>query len=255
MPIPLLEISNLSKFYGTTRALDNLSLRLEAGETLGLLGPNGAGKTTAIHIILGLLTPSSGQVSVLGLSPLTSRHLISQKINFASADIQLPTNLKVIENLKTFARLYRVKESMRKIESLLQLFGMELLKDRLTGALSSGEKTRLSLCKSLLNDPILLLLDEPTSSLDPEIADVVRKNLKKYQRERGIGMLYTSHNMHEVEQMCDRILFIHKGKIMAEGTGDALLAKYECASLDEVFIKIARNHKSPPLKKGGMGGI
>lgn len=238
----LIQALNLSKYYGETRALGNLSLSVVKGETLGLLGPNGAGKTTAIHIFLGLLTPTAGSVSVLGLSPLTHRHAISQKINFASADIQLPSNLKVIENLKTFARLYGVKNPASKIDSLLQLFGMEHLKERLTGALSSGEKTRLSLCKSLLNDPILLLLDEPTASLDPEIADVVRKNLKKYQKEKGIGMLYTSHNMHEVEQMCDRILFIHQGKIMAEGTRDDLIAKYGCASLDEVFIKIARNH-------------
>ncbi|MDO8519902.1 MAG: ABC transporter ATP-binding protein [Deltaproteobacteria bacterium] len=238
----LIQASHLTKYYGGTCALDKLSLKVAPGETLGLLGPNGAGKTTAIHIFLGLLTPTSGTVSVLGLSPLTHREEISKKINFASADIQLPTNLKVIENLKTFARLYGVKNAAQKIDSLLSLFGMERLRGRLTGALSSGEKTRLSLCKSLLNDPVLLLLDEPTASLDPEIADVVRKNLKQYQKEKGIGMLYTSHNMHEVEQMCDRILFIHQGRIMAEGTRDVLIAKYGCASLDEVFIKIARNH-------------
>jgi len=236
----LIQTNDLYKSYGKTEALKGIDLKLNSGEILGLLGPNGAGKTTMIHIFLGLLTPSKGHVEVLGMSPLKKRHKIAHKINFSSAYIQLPSNLKVIENLKLFAGLYNVKKAKDKIQSLMEQFKIDHLSTRLTGALSSGEKTRLNLCKCLLNDPCMLLMDEPTASLDPEMADTVRKIIKKIQKENNLGMLYTSHNMKEIEEVCDRIMFLHHGKIIAEGSHDDMLKKFESRDLDEVFIKIVR---------------
>ena len=237
---PLIVVKDLCKSYPDTRALDGLSFTLKKGEILALLGPNGAGKTTAIHILLGLLTPTSGKVSVFGLSPLKDRHTISKRLNFSSAYVQLPSNLKVSENLKIFSMIYCVKDPRKKIDWLLELFGMSHLRNRVTGALSSGEKTRLNLAKCLLNDPELLLLDEPTASLDPDMADTVRKTLKQVQKTKELGILYTSHNMSEVEEICDRIHFIHEGRSMAEGTPEEVIKNYGSASLEEVFIKIAR---------------
>ncbi len=235
-----IEVKNLRKRYSDTVALDGISFSVKRGQIVGLLGPNGAGKTTAIHILLGLLTPTSGEVRVFGLSPLKNRHAISKRINFSSAYVQLPTNLKVQENLRIFSKLYSVKNAPEKIATLMELFEMSHLSGRLTGALSSGERTRLNLAKCLLNDPELLLLDEPTASLDPDMADVVRKTLKKIQRETGMGIFYTSHNMPEVEEMCDRIIFIHEGKLITEGTPAEVLRAFESKTLDQVFIKIVR---------------
>ncbi len=236
----LLQAQNLTKAYGSIIALDNLSFSLSRGEIVGLLGPNGAGKTTAIHIFLGLLTPSSGEVSVLGLSPIKDHHVIASRINFSSAYVNLPSNLKVRENLKIFSMLYNVEKAQEKIEKFLHLFEIEHLNNRLTGALSAGEKTRLNLCKALLNDPELLLLDEPTASLDPEVADKVKVTLKNIQKERGMGILYTSHNMKEVEELCDRVMFLHHGKTMAEGSPQEVMRQYQSGNLDDVFIKLVR---------------
>ncbi len=239
--MPLIVAKDICKTYPDTQALDHLSLELHRGQILGLLGPNGAGKTTAIHIFLGLLTPSSGEVSVFGLSPLKNRQAIAGRLNFSSAYAQLPSNLKVMENLSIFAKIYAVPDPRKKIDTLLELFEIGGLKNRLTGALSAGEKTRLNLCKCFLNDPELLLLDEPTASLDPEMADTVRKILKTIQKEKNIGILYTSHNMPEVEEICDRILFIHEGKTIAEGTPQEVLKSFRSNSLEQVFIRIVRS--------------
>ena len=238
----ILKASKLCKNYGETKALIDLDLELSRGEMLGLLGPNGAGKTTAIHIFLGLLSASSGEINIFGMSPIKNRHLISKRLNFSSAYVQLPSNLKVIENLKLFSRLYQIKHWKKKIEELLTLFDIADLSNRLTGALSAGEKTRLNLCKCLLNDPELLLLDEPTASLDPEMADTVRKTLKKIQLEKNMSILYTSHNMHEVEQICNRIIFIHEGRKIAEGGPKSVIKEYGSQTLEEVFIKIVRKN-------------
>lgn len=237
----LIRAEALSKSYGDTRALDGLSLSVSAGEIVGLLGPNGAGKTTAIHIFLGLLSPTGGSARVFGKDPLRHKHEISRKLNFSSAYAQLPSNLKVSENLKVFAKLYGTRQASKKIDSLLELFEIGHLKERLTGALSSGEKTRVNLAKCLLNDPKLLLLDEPTASLDPEMADTVRGVLRRIQDETRVGILYTSHNMPEVEALCNRIYFIHEGRLIASGTPKDVLRSFESNSLDQVFIKIVRS--------------
>ncbi|MCG3175615.1 MAG: putative multidrug ABC transporter ATP-binding protein YbhF [Candidatus Omnitrophica bacterium] len=247
-PALLVRVTGLSKTYGSTVALSGLDLTLQRGRILGLLGPNGAGKTTAIHILMGLLTPGSGQVRVLGMDPGRERHRIAERMNFASAYVQLPSNLKVYENLNVFAGLYGVRDARRKVEELLELFGVAELSGRLTGSLSSGEKTRVNLVKCLLNDPELLLLDEPTASLDPEMADHVRTTLRRIQRERGIGILYTSHNMPEVEELCDSIVFLHQGLKIAEGPPREVLARYGTRDLDELFIKIVRK------EHGSAGG-
>jgi ABC-2 type transport system ATP-binding protein len=238
---PLISLKGLRKEYPGTVALDGLSLELAPGEIVGLLGPNGAGKTTAIHVVLGLLTPSAGDVSVFGLSPITHRHEISRSLNFSSAYVHLPTNLKVQEALSIFAKLYSVRSAKKKLDGLLELFEIAHLKGRLIGALSSGEKTRVNLAKCLLNDPKLLLLDEPTASLDPEMADTVRKALKKIQKDTGTGILYTSHNMAEVEEICDRIYFIHEGRLIASGTPPEVMKSFQSSDLEEVFIKIVRS--------------
>jgi ABC-2 type transport system ATP-binding protein len=237
---PLVFTEKLTKAFPDILALDGIDLTVRRGEIVGLLGPNGAGKTTLINILLGLLTPTSGTVEVFGLSPLEHRARIAHRLNFSSAYVQLPSNLKVSENLRVFSDLYGIADAKRKVTEVLELFEIDGLKKRLSGALSSGEKTRLNLAKSLLNDPELLLLDEPTSSLDPNIADSVRKTLKKIQKEKKIGMLYTSHNMREVEELCDRIFFIHEGRAIAQGTCAELLERFKSRTLDQVFIKLVR---------------
>lgn len=236
----LIEAKSLKMQFDGYLALKDLSLRLNKGEVLGLLGPNGAGKTTAIHIFLGLLQATSGFVAILGHNPLKEWKKIAERVNFSSAYVQLPSNLKVIENLKIYARLYDIPHYNDRIEELLETFDLIKLRHRITGALSSGEKTRLNLCKSLLNEPDLLLLDEPTASLDPEMADKVRTLLRRIQDERKMGILYTSHNMAEIELMCDRIMFLHNGVIMAEGTHQSLKKEFNMKSLEDLFIHLVR---------------
>lgn len=240
-PPLLIEVKNLSKSYSDIQALNRVSLSLKSGEILGLLGPNGAGKTTLIHILLGLLTPSGGEVSVLGLSPMKHRHEISQKLNFSSAYVTLPGNLTVRENLKVYSMIYGVPHSREKIKRLLNLFEIAHLEDRITGFLSSGEKTRLNLVKCFLNDPLLLLLDEPTAGLDPDIADKVRTVIKGLRQEHPVGILYTSHNMYEVESLCDRVFFLNKGSISASGTPAEMMRTFESKTLEQVFIKVVRS--------------
>lgn len=236
----LLSCHALSKSYGATVALHALDLTVRRGQSVGLLGPNGAGKTTAIHIFLGLLTPSSGEARVLGFSPVTQRHRFAEKINFASAYVQLPSNLKVIENLRTFARLYGVKDRENKINLLLSIFGLQDMRTRLTGGLSAGERTRLNLCKALLNDPELLLLDEPTASLDPEMADNVRAILQQERARRGLGMVYTSHNMDEVEKLCDEVIFLSHGHVILRGAPSQIRSDHGGATLENIFISLVR---------------
>lgn len=238
---PIITTQNVSKHYGTHKALENLSFELQTGEILGLLGPNGAGKTTTLHLLLGLLTPTSGNISVMGVNPSLEKEKICSRLNFSSSYSNLPGNLNVSENLKIFSRLYAVPEADKKIKQLLDLFEISHLAGQVTASLSSGERTRLNLVRGLLNDPELLILDEPTSSLDPHIADKVRSILKTVRKERNISILYTSHNMPEVETMCDRVLFIHHGKKIAEGTSAEVRMKLSASSLEHAFIKIVRD--------------
>lgn len=238
---PVVEISHLRKTYGSKVAIDDLSFTVEPGEILAVLGPNGAGKTTAIQILLGLITPTSGTVNIFGMDINKHRVQILQRCNFSSAYLYLPHNLKVWENLLVFAQLYGVKHAMKKIDELLELLDMKEYKNAVTGKLSSGEQTRINLCKALLNDPELLLLDEPTASLDPDISDKVRKLLRRIQNERKIAMIQTSHNMRDVEEVCDRIVFVNKGRVITSGTTAEILQKFDQTSMEEVFIHISRS--------------
>ena len=223
------------------KALDAFNFQLHKGEVLGLLGANGAGKTTAMNMLLGLTTPTGGSIHAFGMDLATHRLEILKRANFSSAYTSLPGNLLVWQNLGVFARIYGVPDRKKKIDDLLSLFEISELRKRVTGQLSAGESTRLNLCKALLNDPELLLLDEPTASLDPDIADKVRKTIRRVQAERQISILYTSHNMIDIEEVCDRVIFLHKGKIVCQGTPAEIKALSEKNSLEDVFIKIARD--------------
>jgi ABC-2 type transport system ATP-binding protein len=237
----LLEAVELTREFDGVKALDRFSFKLRRGEVLGLLGANGAGKTTAMHCLLGLTLPSSGQLYAFGQPLHSHRIAILRRSNFSSSYASLPGNLKVWQNLLVFARIYGVAQPKQKIAGLLELLEVSHLSDRLTGQLSAGESTRVNLCKAFLNDPELLMLDEPTASLDPDIADKVRKVVRRLQRERNIGILYTSHNMIDIEEVCDRVIFLHKGRIVAEGSPADIVKRSTEQSLENVFIKIARS--------------
>lgn len=237
----ILEARELTREFDGVKALDAFSFQLHKGEVLGLLGANGAGKTTAMNMLLGLTTPTGGSIHAFGMNLATQRIDILRRANFSSAYTSLPGNLLVWQNLTVFARVYGVPNAKKKIADLLELFEISDLRKRVTGQLSAGESTRLNLCKALLNDPDLLLLDEPTASLDPDIADKVRKTIRKVQAERQISILYTSHNMKDIEEVCDRVIFLHKGKIVTQGTTEEILSKMQQNSLEDVFIKIARS--------------
>ena len=239
-PETVLEARELTREFDGVTVLDKFSFTLHKGEVLGLLGANGAGKTTALNKLLGLTTPTSGSIQVFGKDLAKHRIEILKRVNFSSDYTALPGNLYVWQNLAVFARIYGVPNAKQKITELLELLEIGDLRKRVTGQLSAGESTRLNLCKAMLNDPELLLLDEPTASLDPDIADKVRKVIQRVQKERGIAILYTSHNMKDIEEVCDRVIFLHKGKVVTEGTPQDIVSKSEQSSLEDVFIKIAR---------------
>jgi ABC-2 type transport system ATP-binding protein len=241
----LVEIKNLTKRFGDYTAVDDVSFSVNEGEIVGLLGPNGAGKTTTIHMILGMVTPSAGEIRIFGKPFDEHREEILQLMNFTSPYVAFPFRLTVLENLRVFARIYDVTDSERKIAELLALFDIERLANKPLARLSSGENTRVGLCKSLMNDPRLLLLDEPTAYLDPEVSFKVKEVLLEKRRESGMTILYTSHNMAEVEQMCDRIIFLHRGHVIASGspievTRAILADEREQPALEEVFLRVAR---------------
>ena len=237
----IIKIEKLTKIFGDITAVNELGFSVARGETVGLLGPNGAGKTTTIQMLLGLTKPTSGDIRIFNLNLQDSRRKILQRINFASAYISLPSNLTVYENLNVFGKLYGIPTPRRKIGNLLDLLEIPQVINQVTGALSSGQLTRLNLCKAFLNDPEILLLDEPTASLDPDIAEKVRLTLQNVQQEHGVTMLYTSHNMREVELMCDRVIFLSRGNIVTEGTPQEIVDNCQTKSLEEVFISLARN--------------
>lgn len=240
MTRPVVEVRNLTKTFDSFKAVDNVSFDLYQGEILGLLGPNGAGKTTIIHMLLGLTTPTSGEVRVFGFPLKDHKEEILKKVNFSSTYVSLPYSLTVRENLKVFAMLYGVEEKEKRIGEVLKTFEIEDIADTLVRNLSSGQLTRLNLAKALINNPLVLFLDEPTASLDPDIADKTRRLLKRIKEERNISILYTSHNMKEMEEISDRIIFLHKGRIIAKGSPGDVIKGFRGENLEEVFLKVAR---------------
>jgi|SRR3989344_4891474 len=237
----IVEVKSLTKRFDKTIAVNGISFKIEKGKITGLLGPNGAGKTTTIQMLLDLITPTSGKIKIFNLDLKKNREEILSKVNFSSPYVALPGNLKVDENLLTFGRLYGIKDLKNRINELTKFFGIHSLLSRMTSTLSTGQLTRLNLSKALLNKPELLLLDEPTASLDPVIADKTIKMLKKIQKESNVTILYTSHNMKEVEEICDRVIFINKGKIIDDGSPKELVKKYGHKDLNDVFLDIAKD--------------
>lgn len=239
----VVEVESLTKDFNNLRAVDHVSFELRAGEILGILGPNGAGKTTIIHMLLGLTTPTSGSIRVFGLDLRKHRSEILQQANFSSTYVAMPYSLTVKESLRVFARLYRVRHREERISELLRTFEMEDIKNKEVRHLSSGLLTRLNLAKALVNSPRILFLDEPTASLDPDIADKTRALLRRIKREQGISILYTSHNMKEMEEISDRIIFLHRGRIVASGRPAEVIQSFRRRNLEEVFLKVARGEE------------
>ncbi len=244
----VVEVHHLCKQFAEVRAVEALTFRVHRGEIFGLLGPNGAGKTTTIQMLLGLITPTCGSIRILGRDLRRHRRTILQRVNFSSSYVQLPFNLTVWENLYIFARLYGVPDPRRKIRTLLEWFEIPEVIHRRTGVLSSGQLTRLNLCKAFLNDPEILFLDEPTASLDPDMAEKVRTILHRLRAEHGTTIVYTSHNMFEVERLCDRVLFLMRGRMVAVGTPQQIMQQTGTRTLEEFFIRLAREEEPAPVR-------
>jgi ABC-2 type transport system ATP-binding protein len=242
MGAPIIEVEKITKSFDGVPVVKAVSFHVAAGEIFGFLGPNGAGKTTLIQLLLGLITPTSGTIRILGMDLKKDREAILSQVNFSSSYVSMPTSLTISENLLVFAKLYGVQNPDEKIASLLSLLEMDRQKTKLTRDLSSGQMTRLSLAKSLLNSPKILFLDEPTASLDPDIADKTRTLLKKIQKENRTTILYTSHNMKEMQEISDRIAFLNCGEIIACGTPEAVIKNFHGENLEDVFLKIARGN-------------
>jgi ABC-2 type transport system ATP-binding protein len=237
---PAIALERLVKVYKTTRAVDGISFAVERGSVTALLGGNGAGKTTTIAMIMGLVVPTEGAVQVLGAEMPRQRNRVLHRMNFESPYVDMPMRLTVRQNLRVFGKLYGVPEPEARIRQLAEQLDLVEFIDRPTGKLSSGQKTRVSLAKALINRPEVLLLDEPTASLDPDTADWVRTRLQDYRRERRATVLLASHNMAEVERMCDRVIMLKRGRIEDDDTPSNLLARYGRQNLEEVFLDIAR---------------
>ena len=245
----VLSVSNLRKQYGGTVAVDKLSFTIARNEIVGLLGPNGAGKTTTINMILGVLEPDSGTVRIEDLDLAKSRSQALERTNFVAVYSPLPGNLTVVENLRFFGLIYGVRNLRERIEALLDQFDLLQFRQVKCGVLSSGEQTRVSLAKAMINRPNLLLLDEPTASLDPSVARDVRTKIREATLQGNGGVLWTSHNMHEVEEVCDRVLFLSHGKILLEGDPRKLPAEHGKETLEELFIAVAREPLSLPIAR------
>ena len=240
MPPPL-EIIDLSKTYNSKEAVRNISFKVKENEIIGILGPNGCGKTTTIGMILGLLKPTGGKVLINGLEIEKERVDLLNELNFISPYIELPKKLTVKQNLEVYGRLYDVKELGIKIDYLSEKLRLNEFINKITGELSSGQKNRVSLAKSIINDPSVLLLDEPTASLDPETGDFVRNFLEEYQKEKKTSILLASHNMAEVERLCSSVLMMNKGSIIDQGTPGELIKKHGRKNMEEVFLKLTRD--------------
>ncbi|NWG22966.1 MAG: ABC transporter ATP-binding protein [Pseudorhodoplanes sp.] len=237
---PAIAVDRLVKVYRTGTAVGGITFALPRGSVTGLLGGNGAGKTTTIAMIMGLVTPTSGSVSVLGTDMARERHRVLHRMNFESPYVDMPMRLTVRQNLRVFGRLYGVIGVDERIAELAHDLDLADFLDRQTGKLSAGQKTRVSLAKALLNRPEVLLLDEPTASLDPDTADWVRTHLETYRARRNASILLASHNMREVERLCDRVIMMKRGEIVDDDTPDKLLARYGRETLEDVFLDIAR---------------
>ena len=235
-----LKVFELSKDYDGKNAVKDVSFELNQNEIIGILGPNGCGKTTTIGMILGLLKPSKGKVLINGIEIEKQRVSVLNNLNFISPYIELPKKLTVKQNLEIYGRLYDVKNLKSKIEYISEKLRLNEIINKITGELSSGQKNRVSLAKSIINDPIVLLLDEPTASLDPETGDFVRTFLENYQKERKTSILLASHNMSEVERLCSFVLMMNKGSIIDKGKPDELIRKHKRKNMEEVFLKLTR---------------
>ena len=238
-----LEVKNLVKKFNNITAVNNISFNIEKNKTLGLLGPNGCGKTTSIGMMLGLITPSSGEIYINGISLVPKNRIrLLSLMNFASPYIELPKKLTVEQNLEVYARLYGVKNVKERVNKMINDLNLQNFLKTKTGELSSGQKNRVALAKSLINKPKLLFLDEPTASLDPDIGDFVREYIEKYKKENELTILLASHNMKEVERLCDEIIMMKHGQIVDRGTCDQLIKKHGRENLEDTFLKIARSN-------------
>ena len=236
----VLSVTGLSKRYGDILAVDGISFEVRRREIVGLLGPNGAGKTTTISMILGVLEPSTGSIRIENIDLAGHRSQALERTNFAAVYAPLPGNLTVAQNLRIFGLIYGVRNLSARIETLLRQFDLEPFRDTRCGVLSSGEQTRVSLAKAMINAPDLLLLDEPTASLDPSAARDIRARIRGFASEGSCGVLWTSHNMYEVEEVCDRVLFLSHGRILLEGDPKTLPAEHGKENLEDLFITVAR---------------
>jgi len=237
-----IEIKNLNKKYNNILAVNNLNLKISKGSIVGLLGPNGCGKTTTIGMMLGLIKPSSGSVFINGqnIENEKNRTKLLEKMNFISPYVELPKKLTIEENLKVYGKMYGVKNFKDKIFELMEQLNLSEFKKRKTGELSSGQKNRVSLAKALINDPEILLLDEPTASLDPDVGDYIRTYIENFASKRGTTILLASHNMNEVERLCNEVMMMKNGNIIDKGTCNSLINKHGRKNLEETFLKIVR---------------
>ena len=240
MQPPAIDVRHLSKQFGAIRAVDDLGFTVPRGSVCALLGGNGAGKTTTLSLLLGLLTPSAGSIRILGEDMLAHRYRVLGRMNFSSPYVDLPQRLSVAENLSVYAHLYGVRHARRRVEALAGELDIAAFLKRPYGTLSAGQRTRVTLAKALLNEPEVLLLDEPTASLDPDSADRIRGYLRDYQQRSGATVLLASHNMPEVERLCDDVLMLRGGRLVDRGTPAQLLERYGRSTLEEVFLDIAR---------------
>ncbi|MGY3584845.1 ABC-2 type transport system ATP-binding protein [Bradyrhizobium sp. USDA 4341] len=245
-----IDVAHLVKVYKTTRAVDDISFRIARGSITGLLGGNGAGKTTTIAMIMGLVLPTSGSVTVLGARIPEQRYDVLGRMNFESPYVDMPMRLTVRQNLTIFGRLYAVKHLRERIDQLAADLDLTEFLDRSNGKLSAGQKTRVALAKALINEPDLLLLDEPTASLDPDTADWVRQHLETYRKTHNATILLASHNMLEVERLCDRVIIMKRGKIEDDDSPEGIMARYNRDTLEEVFLDVARGR----LREGAPEG-
>ncbi|MBO37632.1 MAG: ABC transporter [Rhodospirillaceae bacterium] len=245
-----IHVEQLTKKFDNKTAVDGITFEVKAGTITALLGGNGAGKTTTISMLLGLLLPTSGRIQVLGEDMIASRHRILRRINFGSPYVDLPKRLTVRENLRVFAGLYGLRRADQRIKELAGALVLEEFIDQPTGQLSSGQLTRVALAKALINAPTLLLLDEPTASLDPDTGDWVRSYLEQYSMNTGATILLASHNMNEVDRLCSNVLMMKQGKIVDHGTPKGLVKRYGQETLEQVFLDIARREENIP-KRGG----